>query len=90
MANMNTALSTPFGRWWHPLPLASGISITIAFIVMKLGGALPNMSWLMTILIPLASDFALNFALSMIWCLSVWIECEIEKRKMKSKQKPEV
>ena len=83
MANMTT-VSNPPGRWWHPLPLMSGVGLMIGFIIMKLTGEF-TFSWWFTILFPLISDILFNLALVGIMALCCWISDIVERRKRRKK-----
>lgn len=82
MANMTSMTFTPLGRWWHPLPLMSGVGALLGTVAMKLTGMI-DYSWWFVILAPLAMDIAVN-ALIILAEWMVWkISGAIEKRRRK-------
>lgn len=62
MANMTMVTTNPMGRWWHPLPLTSGIGLMIGTIAMKLTNMI-DFSWWFVILFPIISDIVVNLLL---------------------------
>ena len=84
MASMS-ATSNPQGRWWHPLPLTSGIGLMLGMIIMKAIDGWPELSWWFVIIFPLVSDLVINFAIVGICALGCWIADTVEKRRRKRK-----
>lgn len=82
MANMTSMTFTPLGRWWHPLPLMSGVGALLGTVAMKLTGMI-DYSWWFVILAPLAMDIAVNALIIFVEWMVWKISGAIEKRRRK-------
>ncbi|MBQ8806406.1 MAG: hypothetical protein IJZ68_08135 [Bacteroidaceae bacterium] len=82
MASMTTT-SNPQGRWWHPLPLTSGIGLMLGMIMMKAFGGWPEFSWWFVIIFPLVSDVIVNLLIVGICAFGWWIADTVEKHRRK-------
>lgn len=83
MASMSTT-SNPLGRWWHPLPLMSGVGALIGMVIMKLTGMI-EFSWWIVILFPLIADLLINGAIVGVCAIGCRIADIIEKKQRKRK-----
>lgn len=85
MASMS-ATSNPMGRWWHPLPLMSGVGAMIGSVILKLAGMM-ELSWWFTIIFPLVADIIVNLLLVGV----IWFGClvadKVEARNRRRKRK---
>ena len=84
MANMTTT-ANPLGRWWHPLPLMSGVGLMMGFIIMKLTGVM-NYSWWFTIIFPILSDIIVNLVIVGCIAIGYWIAETREKSRRRKKK----
>lgn len=84
MASMSTT-SNPMGRWWHPLPLMSGIGAMLGMVIMKLTGMI-DWAWWAVIVMPIAADLIVNFLIVAICAVGCWISDVIEKRNRRRKR----
>lgn len=82
MANMTSMTFTPLGRWWHPLPLMSGVGALIGTIAMKLMGFI-DFSWWFVILFPIGADIAVNGLIVLIEWMAWKISDARERRRRK-------
>lgn len=80
MANMTMVTTNPMGRWWHPLPLLSGISLLMGTIIMKLLNMI-DFSWWFVILFPIISDIVVNLLLMGAWAFCAWISDKQTNRR---------
>lgn len=83
MANMNTT-ANPLGRWWHPLPLTSGIGAMLGMVIMKWAGML-DWAWWAVIVFPIVADLIVNFLMVAVGAFGCWISDVIEKRNRRRK-----
>ena len=81
MANMNFSTANPLGRWWHPLPLSSGIGALFGTVVLKSLGYLDEMSWGFVIAVPLILDIAVNALIIGAETLFYWIADKRDKAR---------
>ncbi len=84
MASMSTTANPP-GRWWHPLPLMSGIGAMLGMVIMKWAGML-DWAWWAVIALPIAADFIINFLIVAICAIGCRISDAIEKRNRRRKK----
>lgn len=80
MANITTVTSNPMGRWWHPLPLTSGIGLMMGTIVMKLTNMI-DFSWWFVILFPIISDIVVNLLIMGLLAFGSWVSDKRENRR---------